>query len=217
MKQCLSVFAVTVLLLFCGCGPTKKVSSTDNQVFSIEKMVKNYEDNKDGIADALAFTADALNDHCGIQLVLDQTGVSQFFVYSFMWLGTNNPQQKDFDNLMPLVGLTQDELDTVISKLRSVNCLSAELMKSGSQFAKVLFWENKECGYYYHIYYDALSDAELAENTKTMEYCIPYSNKMFLEYNPKKDNADATFPEREQYMKELNLPRNELNDKSLSE
>ena len=82
-------------------------------------------------------------------------------------------------------------------------------MKSGSQFAKVLFWENKECGYYYHIYYDALSDAELAENTKPMEYCIPYSNKMFLEYNPKKDNADATFPEREQYMKELNLPRNE--------
>ncbi|MBQ7750863.1 MAG: hypothetical protein IJR77_06545 [Bacteroidales bacterium] len=209
MKQCLSVFAVTVLLLFCGCGPTKKVLSTNYQVFSIEKMVKNYEDNKDGIADALAFTADALNDHCGIQLVLDQTGVSQFFVYNFMWLGTNNPQQKDFDILMPLVGLTQDELDTVISKLRSVNCLSAELMKSGSQFAKVLFWENKECGYYYHIYYDALSDAELAENTKTMEYCIPYSNKMFLEYNPKKDNADATFPEREQYMKELNLPRNE--------
>lgn len=209
LKQHLSFIAVTVLLLSCGCGATKKTSNTDNQEFTVEKMVKNYEDNKEGIADVLSFTADALNDHCGIQLVLDQTGVSQFFVYNFMWLGTDNPRQKDFDKLMPVVGLTQDELDTIISKLRSVNCMSAELMKSDSQFAKVLFWENKKCGYYYHIFYNALPDAELAEKTNTMEYCLPYSNKMFLEYNPRKDNADAIFPEREQYMKELNLPKNE--------
>ena len=74
MKQYLSFIAVTVLFLSCGCGATKKTSNTDNQEFTVEKMVKNYEDNKEGIADVLSFTADALKDHCGIQLVLDQTG-----------------------------------------------------------------------------------------------------------------------------------------------
>ena len=49
MKQYLSFIAVTVLLLSCGCGATKKTSNTDNQEFTVEKMVKNYEDNKEGI------------------------------------------------------------------------------------------------------------------------------------------------------------------------
>lgn len=209
IKQFFPIFPVIVLLFFSCVGDAKEKSKIDVPDFSLDEMVQNYEENKDGIADVLAYTADALDDYCGIQLVLDQKGVSQFYVYSFMWLGKEKPKQKDFNTLMPFVGLTKEELDTIISKLRSINCLSVELMKSGSQFAKVLYWENDTCGYYYHLYYKALSDAEFAEMTKKMEYCIPYSNKMFFEYNPKNAKADATFPNGEQYLKKLNLPRAE--------
>ena len=209
MKQFFAIIAVSVLLFFSCNGATKEKSNNNVPEFSVEEMVQNYEEHKNGITDILAYTANALDDYCGIQLVLDQKGVSQFYVYNFMWLGTDKPKQKDFDKLMPLVGLSQEELDTIVSKLRSINCLSVELMKSGSQFAKVLYWENEVCGYYYHLYYNALTDVEFAEMTKTMNYCLPYSNKMFLEYNPKNAKADATFPNGELYQQKLNLPRKE--------
>lgn len=198
---------VAITFIVCGCGLSKKAKNTTTDAFTVEQMIKNYEDNLEGIQGVIEYAANSLNDHCGLQLILNQSGISEFYVNSFMWLGTDNPKQADFDKLMPLVGLTQEGLDTIVAKLRSVNCLSVELMKSGSQFAKVLYWENDACRYYYHIYYEPLTDAELTEMTKEMDYCIPYNNKMFLEHNPKQKNADATFPERDIYMKDLHLPK----------
>ena len=208
MKKGLSLFLISVIALFAsGCGTSKKADAAIQDVFSVEQMVQNYEKNADGIQNVVEFASSCLNDHCGLQLVLNQSGISMFYVYNFTWLGTDNPKQNDLDTLMPLVGLTQEELDSIISKLRNVNCLSVELMKSGSQFAKVLYWENKACGYYYHLYYEPLSESELTTNAKEMIYCIPYSNKMFLEYNPRNNDADAVFPEREVYMKSLGLSK----------
>ena len=192
-------------MLSCSCGAPKQMSNNSSDAFSVEEMVKNYDTHADDIQKALKYAADALNDHCGLQLVLNQNGISQFYVYNFMWLGTDNPKQLDLDRLMPVVGLTQEELDSLVQLIRNANCLSVELMKSDSQFAKVLYWENKACGYYYHIFYEPLSDSEMDELSKELNYCIPYRNNLFLEYNPKKETADATFPDRDVYMKELGL------------
>lgn len=201
----LSSFLAFSAMLSCSCGAPKQLSDTTSDIFSVENMVKNYDIHADDIKTALEFAADAINDHCGLQLVLNQKGISQFYVYNFMWLGTDNPKQLDLDRLMPVVGLTQEELDSLVQLIRNANCLSVELMKSDSQFAKVLFWENKACAYYYHIFYEPLSDSEMDELSKELNYCIPYRNNMFLEYNPKKETADATFPNRDEYMKEYGL------------
>ena len=80
MKQFFPIFPVIVLLFFSCVGDAKEKSKIDVPDFSLDEMVQNYEENKDGIADVLAYTADALDDYCGIRLVLDQKGVSQFYV-----------------------------------------------------------------------------------------------------------------------------------------
>lgn len=165
----------------------------------VESMVDNYEANCEGIDELIKYAASTLDDHCGLQLVLKGDKVKMFYVYNFMWFGKNNPKRYTFNNLMPFVGLTQEELDTIISKLHNVNCLSVELMKQGSDFAKVLYWENSKFGFYYHIFYEPVSDAELEEDESTMRHCVPYSNRMYLEYNLHSDE-EAVFPERELFL-----------------
>ena len=181
--------------------------------FSIEAMIQNYEENAEGIMEVLDYASKAINDYCGLQLVINESGISKFYIYNFMWMGTDRPKQADLDKLMPFVELTNEELDTIIAKLKKVNCLSVEFQKSETSiggYAKVLYWENKKDSYYYHIFYDQQCRTFVEKSLEDMERFLPYNNTMFLEYNPKSKFAHrAIFPNKEQYLKELNLPKAE--------
>lgn len=190
---------------------SEQATPKEGEDFSIETMIQNYEDNADGIMEVLDYASKAINDYCGLQLVIDEYGISMFYIYNFMWMGTDGPKQTDLDKLMPLVELTNDELDAIIEKLKNVNCLSVEFQKSKTGiagYAKVLYWENKKDSYYYHIFYDQRSRTAIEESSEDMERFLPYNNTLFLEYNPKSKFAHrAIFPNKEQYLKELNLPK----------
>lgn len=190
---------------------SEQATPKEGEDFSIEAMIQNYEDNADGIMEVLDYASKAINDYCGLQLVIDEYGISMFYIYNFLWMGTDGPKQTDLDKLMPLVELTNDELEAIIEKLKNVNCLSVEFQKSKTGiagYAKVLYWENKKDSYYYHIFYDQRSRTAIEESSEDMERFLPYNNTLFLEYNPKSKFAHrAIFPNKEQYLKELNLPK----------
>lgn len=214
MKHVLGFISVIIALVSCRFATTsEKASPKEKEDFSIEAMIQNYEDNADGIMEVLDYASKAIDDYCGLQLVIDESGISMFYIYNFMWMGTDKPKQTDLDKLMPLVELTNDELETIIAKLKNVNCLSVEFQKSKTDiagYAKVLYWENKKDSYYYHIFYDQRSRTAVEESSEDMERFLPYNNTLFLEYNPKSRFANrAIFPNKEQYLKELNLPKAE--------
>ena len=212
MKQLFGILLFIITFVSCRFVTNSEQSTPKKgEDFSIEAMIQNYEDNADGIMEVLDYASKAINDYCGLQLVIDEYGISMFYIYNFMWMGTDGPKQTDLDKLMPLVELTNDELEAIIEKLKNVNCLSVEFQKSKTGiagYAKVLYWENKKDSYYYHIFYDQRSRTAIEESSEDMERFLPYNNTLFLEYNPKSKFAHrAIFPNKEQYLKELNLPK----------
>ena len=190
--------AMTISVI-CGCNG-KNVNKRTPLVVSPDELANNYQSHKNEIWDLVSYTNDALeNKHCGVQLIIKDSTVSEFYICCFNWMGTKNPVQKDYDILLPFIGFTYETIDTIVEKLIAAGCLSIEMMKD-SGYIKVLFKADNRCGYYYRLYREELSEDKIKEILDSSPICIPYTNKVMFEYNPYVMNADPTFPGREEYL-----------------
>ena len=167
---------------------------------SPDELSSHYQSHINEIWDLVNYTNDALDEDCGIQLIIKDSAVSELYIYYvFLWMGTKNPVQKDYDNLLHFIGFTNETVDTIVEKLIAAGCLSVEMMKD-SGYIKVLYKADKKCGYYYRLYREELSEDEIREVLDSAPVCIPYTTKAMFEYNPYKKKADPTFPGREEYL-----------------
>ena len=197
MLKLLSCVAI-IISVVSGCNG-RSVKNQAPLVVSPDELSNNYQSHINEIWDLVNYTNDALNKYCGIQLTIKDSTVSELYVYDFIWMGTKNPVQKDFDNLLHLIGFTNETIDTIVEKLNAAGCLSIEMMKD-SGYIKVLYKADKRCGYYYRLFREELSEDDIKEVLDTSPICIPYTNKVMFEYNPYIKNADPTFPGREEYL-----------------
>ena len=188
--------AATIVLFFCGCQGQNKTLYV-----SPEELSENFEEHSDKIWDLVAYTNDALKDYCGIQLIIKDSIVTELYVYNFLWMGTKNPKQKDFDKLLHIVGFNDNTIKTIVRKLIESNCRSIELMKDDGWYIKVLYKADERCGYYYRLFREDESDASIQKMIDEEPILIPYSNRVLFEYNPYKNNMDPTFPGREEYLR----------------
>ena len=167
---------------------------------SPDELANHYQSHINEIWDLVNYTNDALNEDCGIQLIVKDSTVSELYVfYVFVWMGTKNPVQKDYDKLLHFIGFTNETIDTIVEKLIAAGCRSIEMVKDNG-YIKVLYKADKKRGYYYRLYREELSEDEINEVLDSAPVCIPYTNKVMFEYNPYKKNADPTFPGREEYL-----------------
>lgn len=192
-------------LLVLGCVILMSVSCTRHSsgshlIVPIEEMVENYENNKSDIEEVIAYAESALEKYKGMQLITDGTSVSELYVYNFMWLGTKHPSAKDFDKLLHFIHISKETVDTLVTKLADANCRSLEMIKDGGSYIKVLYKADRKCGYYYRLYGQPLTQEEIDEILAESPICVPYSNRVFLEYNPYTRKGDPTFPGGEEYM-----------------
>ena len=197
MLKLLSCVAI-IISVVSGCNG-RSVKNQAPLVVSPDELSNHYQSHINEIWDLVNYTNDALNKYCGIQLIIKDSTVSELYVYDFIWMGTKNPVQKDYDNLLHLIGFTNETIDTIVEKLNAAGCLSIEMMKD-SGYIKVLYKADKKCGYYYRLFREELSEDDIKEVLDTSPICIPYTNKVMFEYNPYKKNADPTFPGREEYL-----------------
>ena len=197
MLKLLSCVAI-IISVVSGCNG-RSVKNQAPLVVSPDELSNHYQSHINEIWDLVNYTNDALNKYCGIQLIIKDSTVSELYVYDFIWMGTKNPVQKDFDNLLHLIGFTNETIDTIVEKLNAAGCLSIEMMKD-SGYIKVLYKADKKCGYYYRLFRKELSEDDIKEVINSSTICIPYTNKVMFEYNPYKKNADPTFPGREEYL-----------------
>lgn len=196
MKHCLFVLGCIIMTsISCSSQPSKL-----QLIVPIEEMVENYENNKANIEGAVAYADSNLEEYTGLQLIIDGSTVSELYIYNFMWLGTKNPTTKDYDNLLPLIKISKEKLDTLVTKLSDANCRSLELIKNNDSYIKVLYKADKKCGYYYRLYRQPLTQDEIEKIMEATSICVPYSDRMFLEYNPYTKNGDPTFPGGKDYM-----------------
>ena len=170
-------------------------------IISAEEMSKNYETHSNEIMDVISYTKEMLKEYCGIQLVVKDSTVTQLYIYNFMWMGIDNPVEKDFNTLLPFIGFDKVTLNKVIRKLNSANCRSIEMMKE-SGYIKVLYRANQNCGYYYRIYRQPLTAEETENVLSESPICIPYNDSIMFEYNPYNKKMDPTFPDRDKYLQQ---------------
>ena len=194
---------IAAISLFCiGCqGKNQKL------IVSPEELSQNYESHADEIWDLVAYTNAALNDYCGIQLIIKDSLVTELYVYNFLWMGTKNPVQKDYDNLLHFIGFNMDNINAIVDKLVNSNCRSIEMMKD-SGYIKVLYKSDNKCGYYYRLFREEQSVESIKEMLDEEPICLLYSNKVMFEYNPYKRGMDPTFPGGEEYLRNNSFIQN---------
>ena len=88
-----------VISVVSGCDG-KSVKNQAPVVVSPDELSSHYQSYIKEIWDLVNYTNDALDEYCGIQLVIKDSKVSELYVYNFLWMGTKNPVQRDYDNLL---------------------------------------------------------------------------------------------------------------------
>ncbi|MCQ2135249.1 MAG: hypothetical protein MJY88_09805 [Bacteroidales bacterium] len=185
-------FALIVLCIV-GCNRTYDVLYVPQ-----DELEHNYLQHTEEIWAAAKYTSQVVGDNKGIQLIVNGSKITEFYIYDVIWLGTKNPNKKDFDRLFKFSNLTMENINEIVQLLKDANCNSVELVNGLINYCKVLYKANDECGYYYRLYWNPLSPSELEDILASDPVCIPYSDSVLFEFNPLQGGGDAVYPENEE-------------------
>ena len=106
-------YVAIVISVVSGCN-CKSIKNQAPMVVSPDELSNHYQSHIKEIWDLVNYTNDDLDEYCGIQLVIKDSKVSELYVYNFLWMGTKNPVQRDYDNLLHFIGFTNETIDAVV-------------------------------------------------------------------------------------------------------
>ena len=176
MKRLIYIFLACLCLpMMVGCN-------------DLETMAKHYEIHHKDISELRHYASIVLNDSCSLRLEIDQRGITMFASASkeekhLIW-------SDDYEQKLPSIGLTTNELDSIVFLLKKADCIGIDVYSSNVIQAVWYRRPNFFGLYSYVIFEEPISDNKW--NNYLDDYsAVPYCDTVVFRYGGAAFGADV--------------------------
>ena len=148
-------------------------------------MGKHYEKHRTEMEELHRYVKTSVADSCGIILEFDGNKLNRFQVHDILndkyaaWWKKDALQLKD--SLMTVTGLTDEEIDGIRQRLKSMGCIGIQYSQANPEYMSIMFRYVGFVLYNYNIYSRPMTDEEKRDAMKYPEY-IPYNEYCTFEF-----------------------------------